>query len=367
MKRKEICEKTGLTPKALRLYEEKGLITPAKSGLHNQMREYSREDLERLQVIATLRRAMFTLTEIREMLEDPASIQRIFPQYLSWLRQQSDQIRRLLAVSEQVDLSRVDGAEDLTRQIEGAASELPIPASDIRFRFRQLDEMEEKRPDTMQGGNSMKFNDITGGNDLIPEDQKDRMYRQFVADSSKDYTDNLAVAMGQWHEAMDLSPRAKKRRERRKKVLDIPVTVWAGIGGLILLFVGLLAYGLTNADQGKNASLGGFSALAPRGTVEAFAVELGDASKYGDYTVEQIDEASRLILDSFTERFRDCTLRSLSFTRQSDQHVWFSGEIRSGEYLSRNLGVEEKNQNYTVRWKLYFDNGRWVIVDCRCD
>lgn len=41
MKRQEICEKTGLTPKALRLYEEKGLIQPDKSGVHNKMRDYS--------------------------------------------------------------------------------------------------------------------------------------------------------------------------------------------------------------------------------------------------------------------------------------------------------------------------------------
>lgn len=145
MKRQEICEKTGLTPKALRLYEEKGLINPAKDGLHQKTRDYSQEDLNRLQIIATLRKAMFTLEEIRQMLDEPETIQTIFPQYLSWLRQQQERISELLSASERVDLEKTKTAQDLTDQIERAARNLPIPASDIHFRFRQLDELEAER------------------------------------------------------------------------------------------------------------------------------------------------------------------------------------------------------------------------------
>ena len=149
MKRQEICEKTGLTPKALRLYEEKGLISPAKDGLHQKTRDYSQEDLNRLRIIATLRKAMFTLEEIKQMLDEPETIQTIFPQYLSWLRQQQEKISELLTASEQVDLEKTRTARDLTDQIEYAARNLPIPASDIHFRFRQLDELEAERARTL--------------------------------------------------------------------------------------------------------------------------------------------------------------------------------------------------------------------------
>lgn len=148
MKRKDICEATGLTPKALRLYEEKGLIVPSKDGLHYKTRDYSQVDLDRLTIIATLRKAMFTIEEIRQMLEEPSAIQTIFPQYLDWLRQQSRQIQDLLAVSEQVDLSSIHDVGDLTEQIAGATKKLPIPASDIHFRFRQIDELEERPAST---------------------------------------------------------------------------------------------------------------------------------------------------------------------------------------------------------------------------
>ena len=157
MKRQEICEKTGLTPKALRLYEEKGLIAPDKSGIHHKMRDYSQEDLDRLLIIATLRKAMFTMTEIKEMLDTPETIQEIFPQYLSWLREQRTQISDLLAASEQVDLASIRSAQDLTDQIQGAARNLPIPASDIHFKFRQLDELEAARTRALMSPSASKI------------------------------------------------------------------------------------------------------------------------------------------------------------------------------------------------------------------
>lgn len=179
MKRKEICQKTGLTPKALRLYEEKGLIFPrTESAGHNKTREYSQEDLELLLAISTLRRAMFTITEIREMLEHPESIQEIYPQYLQWLRQQRDQLDTLLAVSSAVDISEVGDAMELTRQLRSAADALPMPAADIHFNFRQLDALEEPRP---------SFTAEQRLDARLP----DRTYRQSVVAVSKASWDNL--------------------------------------------------------------------------------------------------------------------------------------------------------------------------------
>lgn len=48
------------------------------------------------------------------------------------------------------------------------------------------------------------FNDITGGSDVIEQSQKDRMYRQFVANTSKARHDDLAVWTRQLQEATDM-------------------------------------------------------------------------------------------------------------------------------------------------------------------
>lgn len=146
MKKKEICERTGLTQKALRLYEEKGLIAPQRDNAgRNRTREYSGADLRRLQTIAMLRRALFTLAEIKEMLDDPGSIQKIYPRYLEWVRQQKEQLERLYEVSAGIDISTVESADELTEKIKFAAANMPLPVADIHFHFKQLDEMEDER------------------------------------------------------------------------------------------------------------------------------------------------------------------------------------------------------------------------------
>ena len=66
----EVAAETGLTTRAVRYYEEVGLLRPAaRSG--GDYRLYDASDLERLQYIKNLRDvAGFSLAEIGELLED---------------------------------------------------------------------------------------------------------------------------------------------------------------------------------------------------------------------------------------------------------------------------------------------------------
>ncbi len=181
MKRKEVCERTGLSQKALRLYEEKGLVQPRVSCKdHYKTRDYTEEDITRLFTIITLRKAMFTMSEIKAMLEDPQSIQTIYPQYLSWLQLQRQQLDRLIQASSAVDLASVQSAEELTVQIRSAADRLPIPPADIHFNFRKLDELEETCPS-------------------VPA-AEDRVYRQiYTAMSREDWDNNWA----RWNQLLE--------------------------------------------------------------------------------------------------------------------------------------------------------------------
>ena len=65
-----MAEETGLTARAIRYYEEMGLLAPAaRSG--GAYRLYDGDDLERLRFIRGLRDdAGFSLAEIRQLLED---------------------------------------------------------------------------------------------------------------------------------------------------------------------------------------------------------------------------------------------------------------------------------------------------------
>ncbi|MCP1472077.1 DNA-binding transcriptional MerR regulator [Sphingobium sp. OAS761] len=62
----DLSEEFGVTARALRFYEDEGLISPERQGLS---RIYSRRDRARLAWILRGKRVGFSLTEIREMID----------------------------------------------------------------------------------------------------------------------------------------------------------------------------------------------------------------------------------------------------------------------------------------------------------
>ena len=65
----EVAERTGLTPRTLRYYEEMGLLSPA-SRLNGGFRQYGEADIERLERIKQMRDLLgISLAQIKEMVE----------------------------------------------------------------------------------------------------------------------------------------------------------------------------------------------------------------------------------------------------------------------------------------------------------
>ncbi len=63
---RQLCLEFKCTPRALRFYEDKGLLSPARQGLN---RVYSYKDRARLQLILNGKRVGLMLAEIREILQ----------------------------------------------------------------------------------------------------------------------------------------------------------------------------------------------------------------------------------------------------------------------------------------------------------
>lgn len=63
---RQLCREFSATARALRFYEDKGLLTPARKG---QTRVYDARDRARLKLILRGRRIGFSLQEIREMMD----------------------------------------------------------------------------------------------------------------------------------------------------------------------------------------------------------------------------------------------------------------------------------------------------------
>jgi DNA-binding transcriptional MerR regulator len=111
----ELAEALGVTARALRFYEDKGLISPRRAG---KARVYTHRDHGRLTLILRGKRLGFSLREIRDWLglydADPEQVAQT-----SWLR---DKVRaRIAALEDQrADLDATLGEmREILGQVEG--------------------------------------------------------------------------------------------------------------------------------------------------------------------------------------------------------------------------------------------------------
>jgi DNA-binding transcriptional MerR regulator len=112
----EMSRTFGLTSRALRFYEDKGLLSPRRDGA---ARLYGRADRERLPLVLKAKRLGFTLGEIRRMLASPGEPAEAGALNIS-RRQCFDQIKLL---------------EQRRREIEAALAELRLTYSSFYARM----------------------------------------------------------------------------------------------------------------------------------------------------------------------------------------------------------------------------------------
>ncbi|MFR3275563.1 MAG: MerR family transcriptional regulator [Collinsella phocaeensis] len=94
-----VSRMSGVSPRALRLYEEAGLIAPRR--MANGYRRYMSSDLDRLQEILLLRRAGVPLSRIAECLcAEPSERAGFLIKHLERLRRERDEIDRLIETVE---------------------------------------------------------------------------------------------------------------------------------------------------------------------------------------------------------------------------------------------------------------------------
>jgi DNA-binding transcriptional MerR regulator len=100
----EMALEFGTTPRALRFYEDKGLLSPRRRGA---ARHYGAPERERLALVLKAKRLGFTLTEIGEMLAEPAAPTE--PRALAMSRHQCfDQIRLLEQRKREIEAALIE-------------------------------------------------------------------------------------------------------------------------------------------------------------------------------------------------------------------------------------------------------------------
>lgn len=249
MTRKEVCTATGLSIKTLRLYEEKGLIAPERQYRNGrEYRVYTPELVAQLQQIATLRRALFTMDEIKSMQQNPDTIPGIFEDYRQWLAAQETQFRALRQAAGQVNAQSLHSVDSLLSGMEQAASQMPLPEMDIKPDFKHIDAMEEPPRHVVQQ------KDL---DDMVPNA---RVFRQMNLMMDGDRSNNINVAFGQVNELRHQSPEESGPVQEKHKIPR-----WQKILGSILsAFMALMAvWGIYQAlaDQWIDAGIWGLFLL----------------------------------------------------------------------------------------------------------
>ncbi len=147
MRMKEICERTGLTDRAVRLYIENGLVFPERTASYSgrESIRFSEEDAAVLSRIATLRKAAFSIADIRTMTETPEEIPQIVARRRESLADEIGKNERILAMLSDMDPSDMVSVSAVCAHMQTAAQEKTVPKEDSAMTKTDIHRYVQKR------------------------------------------------------------------------------------------------------------------------------------------------------------------------------------------------------------------------------
>ena len=120
----ELAREFEITPRAIRFYEDRGLLAPKRAGTGGRQRVYSQRDRTRLKLTLRGKRLGLTLAEIRElvdMYESPRDNAAQLARFLTVLGQHRATLVRQLADLQET-LAEIDAHEQRARALLATVS-----------------------------------------------------------------------------------------------------------------------------------------------------------------------------------------------------------------------------------------------------
>ena len=145
----EVAERTGVTQRTLRFYEEKGLLKPP-TRMEGGFRLYSEADVQRVERIKRLQELLgFTLAEIKEMVDAEEVKMQLRAQYRpeAALSQKREQILRAIEVTERqraVIQHKINALTDMETKLEERLATYRSWLQDIERRLQAEGKKKEK-------------------------------------------------------------------------------------------------------------------------------------------------------------------------------------------------------------------------------
>lgn len=135
MKMKEVNEKTGLTDRAVRLYIDEGLAVPniEESYSGRKSIDFSESDVERLKNVALLRKAGFSIADIKSMVDDNSTTKDIIEKFIeqteSNIAHETEIVEKLKGISFDEDVT----LEKICNSLSETVEEKEVPSEDIKL------------------------------------------------------------------------------------------------------------------------------------------------------------------------------------------------------------------------------------------
>lgn len=133
MKINEVEQLLGISKANIRFYEKQNLLTPQRK--ENGYREYSQEDVDRLQTVIVLRKLGIAVQDVEQILNGQVAFQDAIQQNITELETQIEQLKGALAVSRQIASEQADALDtkrywDIIQQKEAKGEEFVDVVSD---------------------------------------------------------------------------------------------------------------------------------------------------------------------------------------------------------------------------------------------
>lgn len=145
MKMKEVCRLTGMTEKTVRYYVERELLQPQTTEMGDRTyTEFSSEDVQRLQRVAILRKAGFSIEAILTMLRTPDAVPAIVRTRQRQLREEQTHGKRLLETFDRLESEDCRSMDALADSLIRATRSMELPAPDAEPDFSRFEAMSQE-------------------------------------------------------------------------------------------------------------------------------------------------------------------------------------------------------------------------------
>lgn len=134
MKMKEVIEKTGLTDRAIRLYIDEGLALPniEESYSGRKSIDFSEGDVERLKNVALLRKAGFSIAEIKRLIDDETAAKDVVEKFIAEteknIAEETEIVERLKKISFDEDVT----LETICKALLATVEKNAVPNEDMK-------------------------------------------------------------------------------------------------------------------------------------------------------------------------------------------------------------------------------------------